>query len=165
MTNLYDISEKYARLVEMSLEDDQPESMKEAIKNTLEVIEEDLNTKGINIAHVLYSYDNDINVIKAERARLAEKIRTITNYQEGLKAYLRDNMNRCGITKIKSPLFSVSIGKPSKSVVIDDIDRVPDNYIRLKKEPKKSEIKQAIKDGHTIPGAYIEDGKPRLTIK
>lgn len=165
MSSLYNISEKYARLVEMSLDEDQPESMKEAIKNTLEAIEDDLNTKGINIAHVLQGYDNDIEVIKSERARLAEKIKTITRYKENLRNYLRENMERCNINKIMSPLFSVTLGKPSKSVIIDDIERIPDNYIIFEKKAKKKELKAAIEKGHTISGAYIEEGKHRIIIK
>ena len=52
----------------------------------------------------------------------------------------------------------VSSCPSAKEVQIDDIDELPDEYLRYKEpEPNKTAIKEAIKSGKEVAGAHLED--------
>ena len=72
-----------------------------------------------------------------------------------------------GINKIKHPLFSITLGKPSVTAEIVDVDFLPDNFVNtdVVMKPDKKAILKALKDGEDIPGAVLSTGKSRLLIK
>ena len=84
-----------------------------------------------------------------------------------MREYLRTNMESCGISKITCPLFSITLGKPSKMVLITDEDKIPPDYLNIKTSvsPMKAEILKALKNGESVPGAEMGESKSRLIIK
>ena len=83
---------------------------------------------------------------------------------DGLKDYLRHNMDKAGVDKVAG-LFSVSLGEASQVVVITDENAIPDAYAKYERKVSKSEVKAALEAGVEVPGACIEQGKRRLVIK
>ena len=76
-------------------------------------------------------------------------------------------MEATGINKIKHSLFSITLGKPTVTAEVIDIDFLPDNFVTteiLMKADKKAILK-ALKNGEDIPGAVLSTGKARLLIK
>ena len=58
---------------------------------------------------------------------------------------------------LETPRVKLSFRK-SAEVQIDDIDELPDEYLRYKEpEPNKTAIKEAIKSGKEVAGAHLED--------
>ncbi|MNP76944.1 hypothetical protein D3C76_1742770 [compost metagenome] len=76
-------------------------------------------------------------------------------------------MDASGITKISHPLFTITCGKGKPSVVIDDQNAIPDEYMRVTTSmaPDKVAIAKAIKEGKTVEGAHSEIGKSSISIK
>jgi len=73
----------------------------------------------------------------------------------------RTNMEVAGISKIECPWFVVSIAQNPEAVTVDDEDAIPRDY--FKEIPAsfvldKVLLKQAIKDGYTVPGARLTRG-------
>jgi hypothetical protein len=49
-------------------------------------------------------------------------------------------------------------------VQITDEDAIPDAYCRIKREPSKTLIKEALLDGEEVPGAVLDNGGETIRI-
>lgn len=161
---LYDISEQFKELQQMAEND---ESMAEAVKDTLELVESDFSEKAQAIVAVALNMESDIAGIDEQIKRLTDRKKAIQNRTEWLRNYLRENMASTGITKIQCPLFSIALSAPLQQVEITSEADLPDEYVTVKTvvTPDKRKILADLKAGASIPGAMIVDGTQRLTIK
>lgn len=64
----------------------------------------------------------------------------------------------------KSPEFTVSITPGRPGVVITDPAAIPDDFVRVRREPDKTAIGSAIASGATVPGAELQNPMPSLRI-
>lgn len=133
----------------------------------LDSIKDSFDDKATNIVKLVNSLGVDVDGIDKELKRLQAMKKSITSNQDRLKEYLRYNMEVTGINKIKHPLFSVTLGKPTVTVEVVDIDFLPDSLVStdVVMKPDKKAILKALKDGEDIPGAVLSTGKSRLLIK
>lgn len=157
---LHEMSKDYIGFLESDMQGDQ-------LTECLDSIEDSFDEKANNIVKLVSSLSADVDGIDKELKRLQAMKKTITNNQERLKEYLRYNMEATGISKIKHSLFSITLGKPTVTAEIVDIDFLPDNFVStdvVMKADKKAILK-ALKDGEDIPGAVLSTGKARLLIK
>jgi len=163
MTQLYKLSDEMLKVKDL-LDEGVPA---EAIADTLEGIELEFNDKAEKMLALVNNLSSDVSQIDAEIDRLQENKRMITNKQNQLKEYLRSNMELSGIDKIECPLFKITLRKASQIVVVDDVDDLDDEFVKVetKVTADKNAIKAAIKDGREVIGAHIEDGKRGLMIK
>ena len=139
----------------------------EQLTDCLDSIEDSFDDKASNIVKLVSSLSVDVDGIDKELKRLQAMKKTITNNQDRLKEYLRYNMEITGISKIKHSLFSITLGKPTVTAEIIDIDFLPDSFVNTDvviKADKKAILK-ALKDGQDVPGAVLSTGKSRLLIK
>lgn len=165
MSKLYELTENYREL--QALADGADEDLAVAVRDTLEAVAGEFHEKGQAVAMVSLNMDGDIEAIDSQIERLQERKRMITNRQNSLKEYLRQNMEATGITKITHPLFTITCAKGREIAVIDDDKALDDDYVRVKTsvEPDKPAILKALKDGVEVKGAHIELGKSSIRIK
>lgn len=157
---LHEMSKDYIGFLESDLTGDD-------LTDCLDSIEDAIDEKASNIVKLVASLDVDVSGLDAEIKRLQARKKAVTNNQDRLREYLRYNMEVTGITKIKHTLFNITLGKPTVTAEIVDIDFLPDNYVNTEvviKADKKAILK-ALKDGEDIPGAVLSTGKSRLLIK
>lgn len=164
MSHLYEISENLRGLASIDAED---ESMALAIRDTMEAVQGEFDEKAKAVASVILNMDSDADAIQAEIDRLTSRKKAIQNRQEGIREYLRANMEACGISKITHPLFSITLAKGREIAVIDDPGALPDDLVYVKTEvrPEKAEILKLLKDGVEVPGAHIERSQSSIRIK
>ena len=155
---LYELSGQWNEIQSMDFDP-------QALADTLESIEGEITVKAQNIAHVNANFDANIKAIDDEIKRLQAMKKVQQNKQNGLKDYLRHNMEACDISKIECDLFTVTLRKASPVVSIDDPEQIPRDYYKVVESIDKTLIKNAIKDGHTVKGASLVDGKRGLMIK
>lgn len=157
---LHEMSKDYIGFLESDMEGEQ-------LTECLDSIEDSFDNKANNIVKLVSSLSVDVEGIDKELKRLQAMKKAITNNQERLKEYLRYNMELTGINKIKHSLFSITLGKPTVTAEIVDIDFLPDNFVSTDVVMKadKKEILKALKNGEDIPGAVLSTGKSRLLIK
>lgn len=157
---LHEMSKDYIGFLESDMEGEQ-------LAECLDSIEDSFDNKANNIVKLVSSLNVDVEGIDKELKRLQAMKKAITNNQERLKEYLRYNMELTGINKIKHSLFSITLGKPTVTAEIVDIDFLPDNFVSTDVVMKadKKEILKALKNGEDIPGAVLSTGKSRLLIK
>ena len=163
---LYEIANDYLALLQAIDEGEIPE---EAIADTLEAIEGEIEFKADNLACVLKTLNAEVSAIKAEEKALAERRKQKEAASERIKNYLSEVLQRLGINKLESARNKITFRK-SESVVVDD------SFILWARENRadllnfsdptanKTAIKTALKEGAEIEGAYIES-KQNIQIK
>ena len=163
MTQLYNLTGQIKELNEMA---DDPE-MAEAVKDTLESLDMELTEKATNIMSLVSNRNSDIKAITDEIARLTQRKKQIENFQNGLKDYLRVNMEALDMKKITCPLFTISLAKGKDIAVITNSDELPDEFVKIEMttKPVKADILKALKAGEEVKGAHIEKSKASIRIK
>jgi Siphovirus Gp157. len=161
MTKLYEFAEQYKFFIEYSndvleTEDGNDEDMLEMLINTLESIEDGMESKVENIAKYIKSLESDRAAYKAEKDRLAKLQRSTENKIERLKQYTQDMLMLAGKDNIKAGVFNVRLQKNPPSVFIADPNKIPEQY-RVKQEDKilTKEILSDLKKGAIVEGAEI----------
>lgn len=159
---LYEITDQIRAL---RLEDIEPE----AIADTLESLELEAMDKCRNVAAYFQNLEVDSKALKEAEDRIKSRRLTLEKQIESLKEYLRINMDQCGITKISTPEFSVTRGKPSEVLEVYDPKIVDQDFVTKETVYKvdKVGLKKWMKEkGLTeVEGAAIVAGKSRLIIK
>ncbi len=155
---LYELTEQYRELANLDMDAD-------TLADTLEGIEGEIQIKAENLMSVISNMKSDTDSIDAEIKRLQTRKKTIANRQDWLREYLRSNMEASGIDKITCPLFTITLRKPTQAVSVDDIDALPDEYIKTVRSADKVAIKRALKSDVDVPGCSLVDGKRGLMIK
>lgn len=164
MINLYPISERY-RLALESIQID--EETGEVIgAEALGMITDDASNAVEQIALWIKNLRAEGDAIDAEARQLLDRKSRIIRKVDYLSNHILSSMISMDMEKVSSPKVVVKVGKPRASTIIDDLERLPEEYVRttVKLEGKKTEIKAAILSGQEVPGAHVEY-KPTLSIK
>ncbi|MEE9452677.1 MAG: siphovirus Gp157 family protein [Gammaproteobacteria bacterium] len=128
-----------------------------AVEDTLTKLKGPLEDKIINVAAYIKNVDAEVEVLKAHEKKLHLRRRHLENHIAALKAYLKDNMQRADLKKVKGVAFDVSLRKSTR-VVVEDEHCLPQAYIRkVEFQADKEKIKTAMARGEIISGAYIEE--------
>lgn len=152
---LYELTENYAKLLEMAEEMDT-----DAIVDTLEALQEAIEDKAENIAKLIRNLEADVKVIRDEEKRLAERRQVIENKVERLKSYLQEQLETAGIEKVKRPTITVSIRKNPPSVDVIDETLIPADFlIPQPAKVDKRAILERLKNGEHVPGAALKQTK------
>ena len=163
MSTLYEITGQYLQLLEMLEEEDNLEE--QVVKDTLEGIDGELEIKADGYARIIRELDAEAVKYEEEKKRLEERGNTLRNRRRILKEYLYNSMKLTGKTKFKTNLFSFGIqkngGLQPMEIVPDVI--IPDEY--LKKEPDNTKIREAIKEGKSLPFAVLKERGDHLVIR
>jgi hypothetical protein len=133
----------------------------QTIADTLESIGGDLQEKAVNVAKFFRNMEAMADQIKQAESQMAERRKAIEKRAASLKAYLKENMERAGITKIECPFFVVSIAQNPEAVTVDDESLIPRDYFKeipATFQLDKTLCKQALKDGFDVPGARLTRG-------
>lgn len=118
-------------------------------------MEKDLKVR--NIACWIKDLKAEAEVYKNEAATFTARKRAAENKMNSLKEYLDKALDG---QKVKAEEFTISYRNVTNGkVVLDNTDKIPPIYLNEPREDwfKKTEIKQALLDGKTVPGAHLED--------
>lgn len=164
LPTLYEIRQDYLEALE-ALSDPELDLPAEAIADTLEGLEGQLQEKAVNVAAFLRHLEATAEAIKEAEARMAQRRRAIENRSANLREYLKQSMLATGISRIDSPWFELAIRKNPPAVEIDDEARLPGEFKREVTTIKvdRAALKAALKD-HDVPGAHLATGT-RLAIR
>lgn len=167
MTALFQLTNSYLQLAEQLADADFDA---QTIADTIEAsgITDELATKAQGIESVARGALAHNDTIDAEIARLKALKDRRQKVADGLRDYLKCEMERAGIQKIECPLFTISIAKNPVAVEIYDALSIPDSFMRQPQIPPpvidKKAIKDAIQAGAEISGARLSQST-RLSIK
>ncbi|HDU6366773.1 TPA: siphovirus Gp157 family protein [Listeria monocytogenes] len=159
MATLYSIQGKYQQLLNLAEQLDP-----ELLKDTLESIDDELETKAENVAFVIKELEGQSLVLETETKRLAERKNTINNNVKRLKQSLFDAMITANKQKIKTNLFTLDIRKNPHSVFVEDESKLINYLVEQPKKLDKTKLKDDLKKGIDVPGAVLVQTE-RLQIK
>jgi len=161
---LYELTTEYAHALAGMQADDVDE---QAISDTLEGLQGAIEDKAKAVAAYLQNIKAESVAMKEAEARIAARRKSIDNKVTRMQDYLRDEMTKANLPKLQTPEFSVSVGKPTKSVEIIDVEDVDKEYLTTKVTimADKKSIKKALDAGQEVKGAHLVEGKARLTIR
>ncbi|WP_421924865.1 siphovirus Gp157 family protein [Lysinibacillus capsici] len=157
MASLYQLNNAYAQLQQM-IEDGQ-EGLEDTLASITDAVEEKLEA----YAMVIKNIESDVEGIKSEEKRLAERRKIIENGITRMKQAIAETLQGSGQDKVKTEKFTFSFRKSSK-VEISDIDSLPQQFIKVERTISRSELAKALKAGEQIEGAQLVENQS-LQIK
>jgi len=156
---LFDISARINALVDV-LDEADDKSIEPDIKNALEGIYESDVPAAIEdgIAYIK-NQEAQVDAISAEIKRLQDLKKSRENRLARVRKGYTDFLIAVEKKKIETPKGTMTVAAPTFSTKVDDIDALPDAYKRttVKIDADLTAIKQAIKAGHNVPGAHLEE--------
>lgn len=144
---LYEITEAYANLE--AIEDDVD------VSSALANVEGALEDKLESIAKVIKNLDAMADAYEDEERRLRTKKQAAKKRVDGLKKYVKDNLEAIGKDKVEAGIFKWSLQYSGGRVEITDETKIPEEYFVTEIKPLKAEIKEAIESGVITEGAKI----------
>ena len=150
LMHLYEISDAFNQIYEMSETD-------ESLSDYLDSIKMDLVGKVDNIVMYRRTLELTCAALDSEIDRLAQLKRHHALTAQNLKSYLSYNLHKMGKDKLETEKFRLSFRK-SESVEIVDESLISDEYksIKMVEVMDKIGIKKAIKEGIEVKGAILK---------
>ena len=159
--SLYEMSQEWQEVFEKLLDPEWPE---QAVFDTLEMIEADMDTKAEKSAMVIKNMDCDIAAIDAEIKRLQNRKTFISNRQKALKQRLFDTMKATGRTNFKTALFSFNIQKNGGAKPVELQGEVPAAWLKPG-APDTAKIREYLEAGNSLPFATLGERGESLRIR
>ncbi|HEM4965661.1 TPA: siphovirus Gp157 family protein [Streptococcus suis] len=158
MAFLYELEGIYVQLQAMELDD-------ETFNDTLESIdfEEDFAQSCEWFIKMQRNAEADAERFKAEKDAFAKKQKEAEARAERFKERVKEAMLLTNQQKVDTGLFKLSLRK-TESVTVFDATKLTDDFLKVKVEPNKTEIKKAIKNGQVVSGAGLTEGRS-LVVK
>lgn len=155
ITNL--LAALYQDNPELKQDDDFKSDILEGTTDLLEIIN--------NLLYDLILTESYIEGNKETRARIEQREKRLKARQEVIRSILKRLLTAAEMRKITVPNGTVAIAAKAPSVEIVNEDLIPDDFIRIKKEPNKTLIGERLKAGGDVPGARLSNGGETLTIR
>lgn len=159
--SLYEMNQEWQNVFDMLLD---PEIPEEAVFDTLEMIEADMDIKADGYAKIIKSMEGDAAQIDAEIKRLQERKASVSRRKDWLKTQLYDTMKATGRTKFKTALFSFNIQKNGGKAPVDITAAVPAEWLKPG-DPDKDKIRAYLESGHDLPFAVLMERGESLRIR
>lgn len=150
------IEELRRNLPEIDADEDLRADMLEGCTDYKEVIEKLVYIEQLTDTQI-ESTELHINKIQKRRLRLKDK-------RAGIRDIIMSLMQSANLRKVELASATVTIAKIGRSVQILDETLIPDELCRIKKEPDKIAIKDALFAGEPVPGATLNNGSETLRI-
>lgn len=164
---LYKISQEFESLIDLIerdvLEDWEKEELKKKISNVI-------LTQGKEIVKYYISEMADIEALKNEINRLKIIKSSKEAKMEKLKDRLTENMRVLKCKKIPTPLGNITLALDSVTKTVEvnddvDFDKIPQEYVKVSKEIRKTDIKKAMEDGATFEGVELVSKPSRVVFR
>lgn len=128
--------------------------------NELEIAQND-KLEGYGV--IIRELNAEIEECNSEIKRITEIAKHKKNASERLKKTLQEYMLNNELDKFESLKVKISFRK-SQSLEIEEGAELPDDLMRIKKEPDKTAIKEYIVNGGELKGVFLLD-KKNIQIK
>jgi hypothetical protein len=148
--NLFNINDDMFRL-HQQIEENGGELTPE-LEEQLIITEHDRESKCEGYAAVIRQLKSKSELLKREAKRLLDAARTYDKSVERLEDNLLSSIVQLG--SVKTNFVSISTRRNKSVEIAEDAD-IPSQYCRLKIEPNKTAIKEALESGIDVPGATI----------
>ena len=157
MATIYQLTEDIL-FIQRMIEEGVPE---EEFVEVLAKYDADLTVKLEGFAMIIKNIESDIEGIKAEEKRLAERRKAMESAVKRMKENMQYSMVATGQTKVKGEKFNFTVQKNPPSLKVLDENLVPREYVEVEEVIKidKKAILHELKAGVEISGVEIQQGE------
>lgn len=156
MSRLYELTGDYLALMEM-LED--AENDGDAVFEALGRLQGEIEEKADAYAKIIQMLNGSVETYKAEEARLAARRKAIEGNVSRLKRNLEECMLATDNRKFKTGLFSFGIQKNPPSLVIDNLEAVPEQFLIPQPPKVDSGALKKLLNEQAQPYAHLEQSE------
>ena len=154
MPKLYEISSAWDKLMSMDMETDEDQR---AFIELLNELQGTFDEKAEAYCKVLRNIESEVDGFDAEIDRLKKRKDALENKHKRIKAYfdiacrqiMQDGDSR------QVGVFKIRLKKNPPKCIVQDESLIPDEYKKTTVACEVSKIKDAIKSGVDVPGAYL----------
>ena len=156
--NLFNIEQQYMALADAIIENGG--ELTPELETALKLNKEQLETKGRSYGYIVRDLENEVSVIDAEIKRLSAFKVSRNKTIDRLKQTLSDAMELYQIEKLETPTLKISFRK-SETIEVENVSILEEKYTVSKTTltADKVKIKEAIKAGEDVIGAYLQTNK------
>ena len=149
----------------LAVADELPEGEQELAMEYLDQLGELEAEKVDAIGYAVRRRKSEIAFLQEEERRIRARRQAMESRLERFREYLRDTMRTNGVRNIKGMKTTMYLMK-SESVDIYHAAELPEKFVVTKVEhhPDRAKIKEAIKNGSTVPGAQLQE-RVSLVVK
>jgi SMC interacting uncharacterized protein involved in chromosome segregation len=160
---LFEISTQYQSLMNDIAECD--ELTTEQLQ-AIESVDDSLQEKAKAVGAFIKNLEADYFAIHEAIKTMEDRARKVNAKIENLKEYLKCNLEKCDIKEIKSPYFDIRIKLNPASVIVNDENLIPEQYLKEKlyRFVDKAMIAKELKNNVLIPGVMLER-RTRIEIR
>lgn len=165
MSNLYRLTGDLMHLQAMM--EDEDEIGQEAIQTTIESLSGDLQEAVDWSVKLIRNLEADALGVESELERLGKRKKQTEGRIKSVREAIKACMRAANQSKVKTPLFSVTVASGRETVQVVDETQIPDDYMTVKTSitPDKKAIGDLFKAGTLVPGCEYVRGEPSLRIK
>lgn len=150
MASLYRLNNAYTQLQQM-IEEGQ-EGLEDTLASITDAVEEKLEA----YAMVIKNIESDVEGIKSEEKRLAERRRVMENGIKRMKDAMHQAMTSTGERKIKGEKFTFTIQKNPPVLKVVDESLIPKEFfVEVEPTIDRKSLMARLKAQEVIPGAEI----------
>jgi hypothetical protein len=97
--------------------------------------------------------------------KLRERQTRLTHRAQFYRSLMHRLMDFAGIRSVSLTEAKISVVNSPEKVIITDESAIPDDFMRITKEPNKAAIKTALKSGSIISGATLSNGGSTISVR
>lgn len=156
MATIYGITDSF-KLIQSLIEEGADETVfAEALANNKMELAEKLE----GYAMVMKNVESDIEGLKAEEKRLAERHKSMESKIKRMKEAMHNAMSSTGEQKIQGEKFTFTIQKNPPSLKVLDESIIPKEFlVAVAPSIDKKAIMELLKSGQEVAGAQITQGE------
>ena len=125
------------------------------VEQALSRIEDERDTKALNIAAMIKNHRAEAEALKVEKTRLAKRQQAAERTIDWLTRYLEQFIEP-GL-KLKDARSTIGWRRSEGVKLTVGPDDLPEEYVRIKREANLTLIKEDLKAGDDVPGAVLEE--------
>lgn len=103
--------------------------------------------------------------LKLTMDNLRERRERFERREKAMRALMFSAMQWADLTRVELAEATLSIRNGQPKVLITDEAAIPDEFMRIKKEPDKTLIKTALNNFEDVPGATMSNVEPVLAVR
>ena len=163
--SLYNITDRFVEIMDKVQEGEITEEQYNELGQELAIA---LQNKSIGIIGYVQNEEALIDAVDVQIKRLQDLKKQKTNNLDKFKQYVKENMEKLGITKLETEIGKMSIAKDPLSIEIANEDEIPSEFkqevmtVKIDKTAIKNHFKET---GEIVPGTRIISDKTSLRVK
>ena len=136
----------------------------ELLADTLEG-ETDINRVIDKLVTLVREHDMMADALQERVSLIRDRLTKSTARMNFYRGLIHRLMTSTGLKSVAATEGKVSVVNAVDRVIITDETAIPDELMRVKKEPDKAAIKKALQEGKYISGATLSNGGTTIQIR